>query len=240
MLADVLPDRSGAVCGAPPRRAIERRLEQRSAWPQRRTDSTVRSSPRSPRVRRRLQIRQHAVAHVDVRRLLRDEVQAVQRRRSRAARRTACRPRSDWWKSSAIRSSQRAGERASTAAAAASIRRRSSMYSGNLLPGRVEQGEHADASAQLGTALEQERERLQAARTTFFDGSVRSTRRIIVSGRDRGSSRSCSSTAGSRRVCELVRVDRDRMRRHERLAHVEAQCIRTPIETPPASDPCGS
>ena len=141
----------------------------------------------------------------------------------------------DCGKSSATRSWSAPGKRSSRAAAAASMRCSSSTYSGISCREGSSRASMPTRPRRSGRRSSRS-PKASSPRTTFFDGSVRSTRRIIVSGREATSSRSRSSTASlSREARELVRIDRDRVRRDERAARVEAQArARGEKRAPPA------
>ena len=144
---------------------------------------------------------EHAVALVHERRLLRDEVEPVvdrvdeqhvellvrgdRLRRSRPAMRRSMGSQPSRWKRSLTRASRRAGSRP-----------RYSDVLGDVLPRRVEQGQHADAPAAAPVPSRGSCSNARKPRTTFFDGSVRSTRRTSRSGRRSSIRRSAASTPG--------------------------------------------
>ena len=93
----------------------------------------------------------------------------------------------------------------------------------DLLPGGVEQSEHPHAPVQLGAALQQQRKRLEAARDVLGRvGPVDAEDHRLGSRREQVALPLEHRRARGKRR-ELVRIDRDRMRRHERVADVEAQ-----------------
>ncbi len=129
----------------------------------------------------------------------------------------------DWGKSSATRARSAPGKRSSRAAAAASMRRSSSTYSGISWREGSSSASMPTRPRRSGPALEQEPEGLEPS-----DDVLRRIGAVDPEDHRLGPRGDQLALAREHRFAlsqarELVRIDRDRMRRHERAARVEAQ-----------------